>query len=270
MFSRLCKQFTVLSLLVFSLPTWAMTDAEAVNMSGLQRMLSQRIAKSYLMLGQKVSIHEASKQRDVSVALFETNLQELKAYAPTPEISDDLKKVETVWLGYKKRVSQTPSRDEALTVIRQSDEVLRLSETVVKAVQEYTKVSGARLVNISGRQRMLSQRIAKLYLTKSWGLNYEGLNQDLTFAINEYENALAELTASSTNTDEIRQGLSKVQGIWKFSKAGFALSSENLYVPTAICNTTENLLKHMQDITKKYELQMQVADNKKAFSLNRT
>ncbi|HMX99911.1 MAG TPA: type IV pili methyl-accepting chemotaxis transducer N-terminal domain-containing protein [Agitococcus sp.] len=217
---------------------------------------------------QRVSVQEATKQRETSIALFESNLKELKAYAPTPEMNEGLKKVETVWMGYKKRVLQTPSREEALTVIRQSDEVLKLSESVVKMVQEYSKVSSARLVNISGRQRMLSQRIAKLYLTKSWGLTYEGLDQDLTTAINDYENALAELTASPLNTDEIKQGLGKVQGIWKFSKSGFALSNENLYVPTAIANTTENLLKHMQAITKQYEVQMQIAANKSSNNSN--
>lgn len=268
MFNPFVKGVTLLLALVLSLPTWALSNAEAVNMSGLQRMLSQRIAKSYLMLGQRVSVQEATKQRETSIALFESNLKELKAYAPTPEMNEGLKKVETVWMGYKKRVLQTPSREEALTVIRQSDEVLKLSESVVKMVQEYSKVSSARLVNISGRQRMLSQRIAKLYLTKSWGLTYEGLDQDLTAAINDYENALAELTASPLNTDEIKQGLGKVQGIWKFSKSGFALSNENLYVPTAIANTTENLLKHMQAITKQYEVQMQIAANKSSNNSN--
>ena len=268
MFNPFAKGVTLLLALALSLPTWALSNAEAVNMSGLQRMLSQRIAKSYLMLGQRVSVQEATKQRETSIALFESNLKELKAYAPTPEMNEGLKKVETVWMGYKKRVLQTPSREEALTVIRQSDEVLKLSESVVKMVQEYSKVSSARLVNISGRQRMLSQRIAKLYLTKSWGLTYEGLDQDLTTAINDYENALAELTASPLNTDEIKQGLGKVQGIWKFSKSGFALSNENLYVPTAIANTTENLLKHMQAITKQYEVQMQIAGNKSSNNSN--
>ncbi|HNL81312.1 MAG TPA: type IV pili methyl-accepting chemotaxis transducer N-terminal domain-containing protein [Agitococcus sp.] len=268
MFNPFVKGVTLLLALALSLPTWALSNAEAVNMSGLQRMLSQRIAKSYLMLGQRVSVQEATKQRETSIALFESNLKELKAYAPTPEMNEGLKKVETVWMGYKKRVLQTPSREEALTVIRQSDEVLKLSESVVKMVQEYSKVSSARLVNISGRQRMLSQRIAKLYLTKSWGLTYEGLDQDLTTAINDYENALAELTASPLNTDEIKQGLGKVQGIWKFSKSGFALSNENLYVPTAIANTTENLLKHMQAITKQYEVQMQIAANKSSNNSN--
>ncbi|HQV22183.1 MAG: type IV pili methyl-accepting chemotaxis transducer N-terminal domain-containing protein [Moraxellaceae bacterium] len=271
MLYRLSTYFMLLCLCTVSLPTWAkISDAEAVNMSGLQRMLSQRIAKSYLMIGQRVKVKDAQQQRDSSVALFEKNLSTLKEYAPTADISDNLKKVESVWLGYKKRVLLSPSRDEALTVIRQSDEVLKLSEVVVKQIQDYSNVSAARLVNISGRQRMLSQRIGKLYLTKSWGLSYDGLDQDLTTAINDYENALQELSSSQINTPDIIEGLAQVKRIWTFSKAGFALSGESLYVPTTIANTTENLLKHMQTITKQYEVQMQVVDNNKNKSSNKS
>lgn len=264
MLYRLSTYLMLLCLCSVSIPTWAkISDAEAVNMSGLQRMLSQRIAKSYLMLGQRVSVKDAQQQRDTSVVLFEKNLATLKEYAPTPQISQSLTQVETVWVGYKKRVLSSPQREQALTVIRQSDEVLKLSETVVKQIQDYSNVSAAKLVNMSGRQRMLSQRIGKLYLTKSWGLTYDGLDQDLTLAINAYENALQELSKSNLNTPEIKEGLARVARTWTFSKAGFALSGENLYVPTTIANTTENLLKQMQTITKQYELQMQLADNNK-------
>ena len=50
-------------------PAWAVISAaEAMNLSGMQRMLSQRIAKSYLMLGAEVRPEQAGQQLDQSIA----------------------------------------------------------------------------------------------------------------------------------------------------------------------------------------------------------
>src|SRR4051812_11225456 len=58
---------------------------DAINKSGRQRMLSQRLAKSYLQIGQEIDAERSKKILDNSVTLFERQLAELKDFAPTPE-----------------------------------------------------------------------------------------------------------------------------------------------------------------------------------------
>src|SRR5690606_3262314 len=55
MYSIFRRSAWLLLLLVFGLPAQArLSDAEALNTAGLQRMLSQRTASAYLMLGAEV------------------------------------------------------------------------------------------------------------------------------------------------------------------------------------------------------------------------
>ena len=66
----------LLGLLSGSLPCQAgISDAEAVNRAGMQRMLSQRIAKTYLMIGTDTRVDLAASQLDNSIANVEENAQ---------------------------------------------------------------------------------------------------------------------------------------------------------------------------------------------------
>ena len=246
---------TLLSLL--SQPSWAiLNDAEAMNLSGMQRMLSQRMAKTYLMIGSGVRAEVANEQFDQSLAKFESNYQALNEYAPTPEIRQALATAGSIWQEYRQLLLNSPSRESAPEVLALSDQLLLQSEKVVQLIQQNNGKSAALLVNRSGRQRMLSQRIAKLYLARSWRLPGAELEQQFEQAVNEFDSALIELLNAPQNTPEINAALHKVEAQWTFSRAGFRLSKDSRYVPTVITTTTETLLRQMNELTSAYEAVM--------------
>ena len=74
---------------------------DAINKAGRQRMLSQRMVKSYMALGQKVHGDNANKILSASMALFDRQLTELKAFAPTPELKTTYGSLESAWSDYK-------------------------------------------------------------------------------------------------------------------------------------------------------------------------
>ena len=239
-------------------PAWAaIDDAEAMNLSGMQRMLSQRIAKSYLMIGAEVRSEQALQQLDQSVARFENNYQALAEYAPSAEIGAALEQVGESWQHYRELALSRPTREQAVLLLALSDQLLAQSEALVQLIEAHTGSAGARLVNRSGRQRMLSQRIAKLYLALSWRVPVEGLEQQLQQATGEFEAAQQELLGAEQNTPQIAAALQKVEAQWRFARAGFQLSADARYVPTVITTTTETLLWQMNELTSAYAAVMQ-------------
>lgn len=239
-------------------PAWAaIDDVEAMNLSGMQRMLSQRIAKSYLMIGAEVRSEQALQQLDQSVARFENNYQALAEYAPSAEIGAALEQVGESWQHYRELALSRPTREQAVLLLALSDQLLAQSEALVQLIEAHTGSAGARLVNRSGRQRMLSQRIAKLYLALSWRLPVEGLEQQLQQATGEFEAAQQELLSAEQNTPQIAAALQKVEAQWRFARAGFQLSADARYVPTVITTTTETLLWQMNELTSAYAAVMQ-------------
>ena len=120
-------------------PAWAaIDDAEAMNLSGMQRMLSQRIAKSYLMIGAEVRSEQALQQLDQSVARFENNYQALAEYAPSAEIGAALEQVGESWQHYRELALSRPTREQAVLLLALSDQLLAQSEALVQLIVQDT------------------------------------------------------------------------------------------------------------------------------------
>ena len=75
--------------------------ADAINKAGRQRMLSQRMGKAWLAMVHKTEDRSAQAVLDKSMALFDRQLAELKAFSPSPEIRETYTALEGAWSDYK-------------------------------------------------------------------------------------------------------------------------------------------------------------------------
>jgi len=256
------RLFTVLLMLLFlaaEIPaakngkkdtTPQLTMGEAINKAGRQRMLSQRIAKAYAMVGQK-NILSAKIQLQDSVKLFDSQLKELTRFAKTKKEKQVIGEVAALWKKYKKLVTAKPSRDKAEEVLALSDKVLAKAHEFVLLLQERSGTSAGKLVNVSGRQRMLSQRIAKFYAYKSWGFDNPEYDEEMTKAMSQFKSALEFLKSAPENTSEIDAALAKVEKDWKT----FELSKRvkrGSYIPSLVMRSMEKILEQMNYITALY------------------
>jgi len=227
------------------------TLSEAINQAGRQRMLTQRIVKAYAQELLEVQPLEARQQRDSAIALYDRQLRALKAYAPNTSVKDALALVSKLWESFRAASSGEVSRDGMVRLSTINDEVLRASHQVVLRLTELSSNGVGHLVNIAGRQRMLSQRIAKFYMLRSNGLDSNEVRQAQDQAVREFIAALDELSAAPENTPEINQALREIRRQWTIFEASFRLHDGD-YIPLLIALFSEKVLKGMNEITGMY------------------
>ena len=235
----------------------ALSDAQAINQAGRQRMLSQRMALSYLMVASDVRADKGMRQLDESMALFEEQMLNINEYLINQKQVSALKEVQQLWAQHRMHLLQPPQKANMASLLEENDALLSACDKLVKHIALMTNQPSALLVDVAGRQRMLSERIAKLYLAKAWKVNMPSLDEKLRQAIELYDTSLQQLQADKGNNPQISETLDKIASQWSFAKSGFPLGEKGQFVPTMIVVTTESMLNKNEQLTELYATRMQ-------------
>lgn len=232
---------------------------DAINKAGRQRMLSQRMGKAWLALAHKVQEPAARQVLEQSVALFDRQLAELKSYAPNAGIRDTYGQLDGAWAAHKATLlTGTPALAGATAMLQADAKVLALAH---QGTVQYESASGkpvGHLVNVAGRQRMLSQRMAKFYLAVQLPVDAAVATAEIAKARTEFIAATEVLRKAPEANERIRQELLLADGQWVF----FDAALKRMQSGGAVGNTgrqvsdvfvaSENLLSSMDRVTGLY------------------
>jgi nitrate/nitrite-specific signal transduction histidine kinase len=227
----------------------------AINKAGRERMLSQRMAKAYFQLGLGVDTERSKQILETSISLFDRQLVELKNYAPTPEIKEIYLKLEKSWLAYKDAlVGAAPAQANGKKVLDLSEEVLHLAQQGTIQLEKFSGTSTSHLVNVSGRQRMLSQRMAKFYQAAVWKVGSAQLSPEVDKARKEFSAILQELISTPNNSQALRDELELAKQQWFFFENALNQPpGADKTLPTNVATTSERILQTMENVVGLYE-----------------
>ena len=242
---------------------------KATNISGKQRMLSQRIAKVYLLKLAGASGTELNQEYNSGIQLFQRNLSILTTNSKesSPKVKALIRKEDKQFEKFKTALRNS-SIENVNTIMNISNELLRVCHSLVLAIEEdskYTKEYSneneseqlkVNTVNLSGKQRMLSQRLCLYYtacrLYKKEKLDAKGMCVKVEELYKEMNNSLNSLLINNLNSFSIEEDIGKILGLFEiFENQKRDLFNNKLPLKT-IMTTTNKITNLYNVVTGKY------------------
>ena len=247
-----------------------------INLSGRQRMLTQKMTKEYLLV---LAGHNATENRDnlrKTIDLFDTTLGALvdgddaQNLPPTTNgrILSQLETINREWTTLRGLLEPVASGRAATSadIEKVAAQNLVVLGQMNKAVKMYERTarrgasggSGAAVrINLAGRQRMLTQRMSKEFLLIHLGVspkqNAINLRESILLFDLTLEGLLhgdTDLELNATGEDDIRTQLETVHTLWKSFESGVMhILQDDTAVDaaalTAVASENMPLLKNM-------------------------
>ena len=247
----LFKHILILSILYSSIHAIEIKSLHhAVDIAGKQRMFTQRMLKDYAMIGMENSFDKPDEDLKKIIIYFENHLASLHDYTKNRKIIKSTNKVEKLWIPIKKILKAKPDIKQALPLQEKLEFLLQISDDTTHLFAKETREKSGIIIDISGRQRMLSQRMASLYMLKVWGVKNRNFQEKMNKSMELFESSLAHLQNSELNTKEISKRLKEVEKSFSFFK--IMNKTSNTFIPTLIYKKSNDILKNMNIITKNY------------------
>jgi hypothetical protein len=222
-----------------------------VDIAGRQRMLSQRMAKDYMYVGNKVAVSKASKQLKTSQKEFLEAHNKLVNSINNEEIKNLLAFVQMGSEDFEAMVKESFTTDNAQLVLDLSESMLEGSQYVVASLREALNIKASKIVDMSGRQRMLSQRIAKYYIAYQSGIKDKNTVDQMHETVKLFNDSHEILMLNKENTPEINRKLNEIEKLWKIVHK-FYLNIEKGGLPYIVFSTTDKITTKMNEVTKLY------------------
>ena len=238
-------------------------SADALNRAGQLRMLSQRLVKLQLLRNAGVQAQQQETLLAASLQWAEGNIAALRKSLSQPTYGDLLDQVEQAWSGL--RAALQPGSGMADAGQGSAELLLQGAERLTSSLESGGAGTPLQVLNLAGRQRMLSQRYAKDALLLVLGETAQAHSSATAMAETRaaFEQALTYLNGIPLSTPDIHSALQSAGLAWlrlvaAANDAARQTGPARQAQLEALALESESLLQLFEQLSDHYERSMQM------------
>jgi len=219
------------------------------------RSLSQRLAKLHLQLRLNLNAEPAQRQIEQGIARFDATLANLRQAPLQGPAAATFKRVEASWQEQKQLLTAIPTASSAERVILSAEELTIASGRLAMQLEGAEESPVWRLSDLAGRNNMLAQRLARLYLQTRLGDKSQGRRVDIETTRKEFVTSLDELTRAPQTSPAVADSLKLARQQWIFFDAAIGPDGGDANAARHVATTSERIGEMMDAIGGSYARQ---------------
>lgn len=252
-------------------------SAIRLNLAGKQRMLTQKMSKESLLIALNIDVEENKKNLKNSIKLFEKTLKGLQlgdkslglTETKSKETLKQLTKVIQLWETFKPSIESILNKENTLEALHYiSANNLALMKEMNNVVSLYQANSGSDLnelaivINLAGKQRMLTQKMTKELLLIAKEVEIKKNKESLKQTTQLFDNTLQalihgnrDLGLPATKDQQIIKQLTTIENHWNEFKPIIEKTETDSTTLKKVAAMNLPLLSEMNKAVKMYEIQ---------------
>ncbi len=237
--------FLFISQILHAAPLETKNLSKLVDIAGQQRMYVHQVLVSYAQVGQVQSFGNPISTKLNAIKKFEANLNTLNKEL---SINTYISTMDTIWHKLKDIALAPPKRTNMTQLIEYNEAIVALSNSIIAHLVNNSEKN---IINISGKQRMLSQRIALFMLMENWGFKNNYAVQ-MQVGLAQFSLNLNFLQKNKNNTAKINKVLKSLQNDYNSLVKITGQDKMNRDYSFAIARHTSQMLRKAKNTTKLY------------------
>lgn len=245
------------------------TYGQAINIAARQRMLSQRFTKTLLLKEMGYDNIVVSQERDTCIAQFNSSIIVLQDNFDSVKSKSIIKEITILWGSFLDGINAKPQDSVLLSMMQQNTRLLTLSNKLLHSIEEqYFEEKQKQtnnlvlsdnedlidIINISGRQHLLAQRLCLYYLASIYFESQQTVYLSHVKEIfEEFDIAIIQLLQNSYNNDKSREQIARLLFFWEKVKTVEGLLYKLEFDIGDIYEITNKLTDVFENLTEIYQ-----------------